>query len=1141
MKVCFSISRLALAGFAFWILSCNTPQEAPPTSQEEIISKQLTADSAKAIASRIQSSLALEIADGLQFTLWASDSLAPDPIAMTMDDQGTLYLTRTNRQKHSEFDIRGHQDWMTASIRMQSVEDRRAFLHETFAPEKSEQNAWLEDLNHDSIHDWRDLAVERDEVWRLEDRDQDGLADVSTRVVNDFHEEVTDVMNAVLYYDKDLFVGIGPDLWKLEDTDGDGIPDKKTSLSHGFNVHIGFGGHGMSGLIVGPDGKIYWGIGDPGANITAPDGKHYMYPNQGVIVRCNPDGSDFEVVAHGLRNTHEFVFDAYGNLISSDNDGDHRGESERLVHLIDGSDSGWRINWQFGKYTDPKNNGYKVWMDEKMFTPHWDGQAAYFLPPIQNYHNGPTGMLFNPGTALGKAWQNKFFLVEFTGTPARSPIWSFSLKPKGASFELAEEQAIVRGILPTDIQFGPDGAMYVADWINGWDTKNYGRVWKLDVTPETDDLKAERAETAQLMRLDYAAQEDARLLELLGNGDMRIRMKAQFALAAKGNGSAAIFKQATDQTTNQLERVHGIWGIGQLARKDATQAQALLPLLQDADAEIATQAIDVLGDIRYKEAAAQIIPFLTHESPRVRMKAAQALGRMQVADATEPILAMLEANNDQDLWLRHAGMIALARIGDADKLAGLTGNPSVAVRTAAVVALRQMQSPKVAGFLADKDEFVVAEAARAINDDWSIPDAMPALAAILNTTKFHSEALLRRSMNACLRVGQKEQVDELIHFATRNDVTAAMRAEALHILASWSEPSVLDRVDGRYRGEMKHDAAPAVAAVQPHLEDLFKSKDPEVLIAASQVVSGLSLSSFEDKLKDLQGGSKNAEVRSAMLTALAALKVPDMEALVQKGMADKDAGVRSTAVGLLSQLDIAKEKLPGIVDPIFSLGSTREQQAVLRALADMPADKTTPVLSTLMNKLKNDKLSKEVQLDLFEAVEKNGNQALTAQVEAMHANQEDPLAAYAEALYGGDRRAGWWLFNTNPTAQCVRCHAINGQGGEVGPDLTAIGAKLTREQILQALVDPSARIAPGYGVVSLTLSDGQTVTGILMEETPKELTLKTSAAEPLEVEVSRITKRDNMPSSMPNQGLLLNKREIRNLVEFLVNQKGDAM
>jgi hypothetical protein len=50
------------------------------------------------------------------------------------------------------------------------------------------------------------------------------------------------------------------------------------------------------------------------------------------------------------------VFDAYGNLISSDNDGDHRGESERLVHVVEGSDAGWRSNWQYGKYTDPKNN-----------------------------------------------------------------------------------------------------------------------------------------------------------------------------------------------------------------------------------------------------------------------------------------------------------------------------------------------------------------------------------------------------------------------------------------------------------------------------------------------------------------------------------------------------------------------------------------------------------------------------------------------------------------------------------------------------------------------------------------------------------------------------------------------------------------
>ena len=109
--------------------------------------------------------------------------------------------------------------------------------------------------------------------------------------------------------------------------------------------------------------------------------KNWKYPNQGVIVRCDPDGSNFEVFARGLRNTHEFVFDQFGNLITEDNDGDHQGERERLVYVTNGSDGGWRTNWQFGKYTDPDNNGYKVWMDEKMHVPHWDGQAAYFLPP----------------------------------------------------------------------------------------------------------------------------------------------------------------------------------------------------------------------------------------------------------------------------------------------------------------------------------------------------------------------------------------------------------------------------------------------------------------------------------------------------------------------------------------------------------------------------------------------------------------------------------------------------------------------------------------------------------------------------------------------------------------------------------------
>jgi len=93
----------------------------------------------------------IQLADGLKMDLWASDSLSPDPVSLEIDNLGRAYITRAVRQKNSEFDIRGHRDWMTASISLQSVEDRRAFLRKTFAPENSEKNKWLKDLNEDGL------------------------------------------------------------------------------------------------------------------------------------------------------------------------------------------------------------------------------------------------------------------------------------------------------------------------------------------------------------------------------------------------------------------------------------------------------------------------------------------------------------------------------------------------------------------------------------------------------------------------------------------------------------------------------------------------------------------------------------------------------------------------------------------------------------------------------------------------------------------------------------------------------------------------------------------------------------------------------------------------------------------------------
>ncbi|MHA4736391.1 PVC-type heme-binding CxxCH protein [Dyadobacter sp. MSC1_007] len=1120
------------------VVSCMKMSPSGPTSKTNSTALVIKEDAAtgKARAKEIREKTVVKLADGLKLDLWASDSLAPDPVAIAMDDAGRVYLNRTNRQKNSEFDIRGHRNWMTESIGLQTVEDRRTFLRKTFAPEKSKENNWLKDLNNDGSHDWKDLAVEKDEVWRIEDTDNDGIADVSTRILNDFFEEVSDVAGGLLVRAKDVFVAIAPDMWRLKDTNGDGVLDEKTSISHGYGVHIGFGGHGMSNPIEGPDGKIYWNIGDIGANITTAEGVKHEYPNSGIIARSNPDGSDFEVFAHGLRNTHEFVFDEYGNLISSDNDGDHPGESERLVHVVEGSDAGWRSNWQYGKYTDPKNNSYKVWMDEKLYKPRWDGQAAYIIPPIQNFHNGPTGMQYNPGTALGSEWKNKFFLVEFVGNPARSPIWSFGLKPKGASFVLDGEKNILTGILPTGIRFGPDGALYVADWINGWDTKNYGRVWKLDVTDEKNDLKALRAETKRLMQLDYTQQSDDALLPLLSNPDMRIRQKAQFELAARGGKGAAVLSKAIAQTANQFGRIHGIWGMGQLARQDKSYANVLMTLLKDTDEEITVQAAKVLGDAKIAEAGPMLIPMLTSKNPRVQFYAAQALGRIPDKNAVTPLLNMIKANNDEDLYLRHAAVLALSRIGQDEPMLALANSPEKSLRVAAVLVLRKLRNDKISVFLQDKDEYIATEAARAINDDLSIPGALPALAATLNEKRFTSEPLLRRAINAALRVGGDAQLNDLIAFTKRKDVDKSIRAEALATLATWASPSVMDRVDGRYRGPMERNPAVIKGKVQPIIADLLQDSDPAILIATSQMLSNLNISENNAALVKILNENKDPKVRAAMLVALNELKYSDMETVMKKGMTDSDADVRTAALGMVGSVTMSKEALTDISNAIFEKGSVREQQQMLKVLGSLPVAKTETIFTNLIGKMADQKLPPSLSLDLNEAVDSTKSSALIAKLAPLR-KQGTTVADYQDALYGGNAQAGRRYFLTSSAAECVRCHSIGGQGGEVGPSLSNIGNVLSREQILQALVEPSARLSPGFGMVMLTLKDGTSAAGILAEENDHELVLKTSEAEPLKIAVSRIAKRENVPSSMPPMGTIMSKREIRDVVEFLSGLK----
>ena len=1163
-------------------------QKPPAPAPAHAKQVKLTSEQASRLAKEARDSVSVEMPAGLELSLWAPEQLLTDPVAIDVDASGIVYATSSGRN-NMPLDIRQHPTWFTPAHALKTVEDLRTFYRREMGAARSRQNTWIEDHNGDGTRDWRDLSAYKERVHRLADTDGDGIADESRILMEGFNEDPTwDIAGGILHHEGNLYVGVPPGVYRLRDDNGDGEPEGHDPISYGYNIHPAFGGHGISGLTVGPDGRLYWEVGDMGFNVVDKTGKRWPYPNQGGVMRANPDGSDFEVFATGIRNLQEFSFDEHGNLISVDNDGDHQGEYERLVYIPEGSDSGWRSNWQYGKYTDPRNNRYNVWMDEEMFKPRFEGQAAHIVPPVAPYHAGPSGMAYNPGTALSPEWQKHFFVSSFPGAPANARIYAFTLKEDGAGFALESDKVLLRGILTVGMKIGPDGALYLTDWVTGWDSKNRGRLWKLDAPAAA--AAPIRKEVRGLLAEDLTRRAVGDLTALLRHVDMRVRQRAQFELARRSEVQALV--SAAAPSDHRLSRLHAIWGIAQLARKNAQHAEHLAPLLKDPDAEVRAQAAKMLGDVRHAASAGRLLPLLNDEAPRARFFAAEGLGRMAHRPAVQPIVEMLAANDDKDLYLRHAGIVALARIGDRPALAALSTHASRGVRLAAIVALRRLGDPAVARFLADSDPSIVLEAARAINDDGGIEPAIAQLAAIVGEKRFTDERLLRRALSASLRVGTNDGLKRVAAVAGDREVPSAIRSEAIAVLGVWTAPSPLDRVDGMYLesgmvqgtagassekaqsgvtpGESRaKPVPPGTTPVEPQASDvrakgaparrtardpaaaraailhLIKSEGQEteatVRVALAEAAGRLGATAAAPVLTAQLQSDASADVRLASLRALQEMKAPNLGPVMKTALSDADARVRRAALGILPSLPLTAAAKVEHLQAVIRSGAVEDQQSAFEVLGRLKSPAAHRALAAHVEKLIAGSLPREVQVDLVDAVQASGSTTLQAKLDAYRESRKaDSLAtAFRDALLaGGDPRRGRDVYAEHPGGQCARCHAMRGRGADVGPNLTTIGATLSREQLLESLLEPNARVAPGFGTVSIRLKNGAQVDGTLREENDTHVTVLTGTPlVPQQIAKADIASRTDPVSAMPPMGLLLNPREIRDLVEFLSTLK----
>src|SRR5581483_528679 len=248
-------------------------------------------------------------APGLKVDLWAAEPLLANPVAFNFDEKGRAYVCETFRLGAGVDDIRGIMDWLNEELASRTVDERLAEMKRHLG------NRFVSYTNNS----------ERIEL--IEDRAGQGKADHATVFAEHFNSPLDGIGAGVLARKGKVWYADIPNLWLLRDTNGDGVADMRRSLHYGFGVRVGFLGHDLHGLHFGPDGKIYFSIGDRGSNIKVAEGRQVGEPDMGCVFRCNPDGSDLEVFAYGLRNPQDLVFDQYGNLFTGDNNSDSGDEA----------------------------------------------------------------------------------------------------------------------------------------------------------------------------------------------------------------------------------------------------------------------------------------------------------------------------------------------------------------------------------------------------------------------------------------------------------------------------------------------------------------------------------------------------------------------------------------------------------------------------------------------------------------------------------------------------------------------------------------------------------------------------------------------------------------------------------------------
>ncbi len=964
----------------------------------------------------------LQVPEGFTKQLIATEPQIMDPVAFCFDDDGNILVAESFRQEQGVEDNRSSSFWLNWDLCLQSVESRLN-MYKHFADQRKNGMEYYSEFE--------------DRIRKLQDIDGDGVFETATTFADGFNEPLDGTGAGVLALGDTVYYTCIPHLWKISSN------GNMRSLFFGFGVRTALRGHDMHGLALGLDGRLYWSIGDRGYHIDLENGTELHSPGEGAVFRSELDGHNLEVFHHGLRNPQELAFDKYGNLFTGDNNSDAT-DKARLVYCVEGGETGWRMEYQ----TLEGVNERGPWVTENGWDPHAEDRPAWILPAIDIIGSGPSGLVAYPGAGFPVRYDDHFFMCDFRGGAEYSNVLSFAVEPEGAHFKMVDLHPFAEKVLCTDVDFSYDGKMVISDWGEGWTGNEEGRLYSV-----WDEENVTEGDVSDIFRKGFESQTTEALIAMLPHVDRRVRIRAQYALAKRNSGNELV---GALQSNNQLARIHAMWALAMMQRNALLpQMEHIYPLLDDEDPEIRAQACQILGEAHYTKAFAKIVSLIDDSNPRVSYFATMATGYL--GNAKDAIVAMLARNNNEDVYLRHAGVVALEKTQYAASMANLQTHPSQAVRLAAVLVLRRMESPFVADYLTDPDDQVATGAARAIHDKrikgrgfGETEGPMGKLAhsiAVARTIPWQKRAISANKMEH----GCVESV-RVAEFAADASKPESMRILAVQALRNWSPPFQGNRdiVEGRIIPP-QHMTFVCIEGIEEAFAQLLANAQGALLMEALRFAS----SSKKQIPKEMCTAFVLDETMPITIRAYA-LQMNANREIVEYALQNEHWQLRAVARDvLLRQNDLfAEEKLFDAIEN----GEIFEAQEAIKSLGNYPLASSKIKKATLRNELK---------LDFAEA-------------------WSHPIED-AWLLRGGNPALGKKIVFEHSHSECLRCHTIGGKGGIAGPALDGIAERLDETQLLNALLSPNEQVAEGFGAYS----------------------------------------------AMPPMGVLLTKREIRDVVAYL--------